>query len=152
METAVPYMPIVAIYLAARYSRRLELVACKGMLEELAGGHAYRITSRWLDGNHQVSEATPYEATKEQRERFALEDWEDLMSADWCISFTEKPREQSTSRGGRHVEFGGALARGKRCIVIGHRENVFHCMPGVEFFADFGSFLLSLASASKTPT
>lgn len=27
-----------------------------------------------------------------------------------------------------------ALALGKRAVVVGHRENVFHCLPEVEFF------------------
>jgi hypothetical protein len=39
-----------------------------------------------------------------------------------------------SGRGGRHVEFGAAVATGKRLIVVGHRENLFHHLPGVEFF------------------
>lgn len=58
---------------------------------------------------------------------------DDLLTADCVVSFTEAPRS-SNSRGGRHVEHGMAVALGKRIVVVGHRENVFHCLPEVEFF------------------
>jgi hypothetical protein len=119
------------VYLAARYSRRREL--CEYAAYLAAFGHS--ITSRWLEGNHQISDdGLSAEAKAEERTRFALEDWADLMAADLCINFTEPPRG-TNSRGGRHVEFGAALASGKRVIVVGHRENVFHCLPQVEFYA-----------------
>ena len=70
-------------------------------------------------------------AAEAERLRFASEDWSDLLGSDICISFTETPRN-THSRGGRHVEFGAALALGKRCIIVGPRENVFHCLLEVE--------------------
>lgn len=125
------------IYLAARYSRREELCGYRAALESI--GHT--VTSRWLDGNHQVDDAgLSAEAKAAERTRFAEEDWDDLVAAEWCISFTEAPRS-SNSRGGRHVEFGAALALGHRCDVIGPRENVFHCLPDVQVFADWAAFL-----------
>jgi hypothetical protein len=130
------------IYLAARYSRRQELCLYRAELQAM--DHA--VTSRWLNGNHQVPDDGMGELTtfsKSERERFASEDWEDLMAAETCISFTEKPREMNSSRGGRHVEFGAAMAAGKRIIVIGFRENVFHCLPQVEFYETWQSFLKS---------
>lgn len=75
-----------------------------------------------------------HESMEAQRREFAQHDWDDVMAADVVISFTEQPRTAGGSRGGRHVEFGAALAAGKRCIVVGWRENVFHCLPQVEFF------------------
>lgn len=118
------------IYLASRYSRREELNRRWHWLE-YAG---FEVTSRWLLGDHQVSDSgLSEEAAPEERERFAQEDWDDLAAADICISFTEEPRS-GHSRGGRRVEFGAALAMGKRCIVIGPRENVFHCLPSVEVY------------------
>jgi nucleoside 2-deoxyribosyltransferase len=129
------------VYLAARYSRREELCDYRAALHE-AG---FEVTSRWLDGAHQVylngeplgpeQEALieSGHASPEVRGRFAAEDWNDVVSADICINFTEAPRSNA-SRGGRHVEFGAALALGKRCMVVGWRENVFHCLPEVEFF------------------
>jgi hypothetical protein len=124
------------IYLAARYSRRTELLGFAKELESL--GH--RITSRWLLGDHLLDDkGLSVQAADSERERFACEDWCDLMDSDMVISFTEEPRG-TTSRGGRHVEFGAAMARGKQCVVIGHRENVFHHLPGVEFYKTWAEF------------
>lgn len=128
---------VLNVYLAARYSRREELLRYAADLEE----RGYIVTSRWLQGSHQIDDAgLSVEAKREERERFAHEDWEDLKGADACISFTEEPRT-SNSRGGRHVEFGGALAFGQTVIVIGPRENVFHCLAQVKWFPDWESFM-----------
>jgi hypothetical protein len=128
------------IYLASRYSRREELNYCARQLRELG----FEVTSRWLNGNHQISDdGLSDEGKQEERTRFATEDWEDLMAADTTISFTEAPRGLH-SRGGRHVEFGAALAVGQRVIVIGHRENVFHCLCDVEFYAAWSDCLEAL--------
>lgn len=125
------------IYLAARYSRREEL--CKYREQLQAAGHV--VTSRWLNGNHQVDDAgLSAQAQEKERTRFAVEDWEDLMDAQLCISFTEEPRS-SNSRGGRHVEFGAAVAKALFCVVIGPRENVFHCLPQVWVFPTWEAFM-----------
>lgn len=142
------------IYLAARYSRREELCGYRTELLE----RGYRVESRWLNGEHQLSnDGTPIgeggealvegtlrsgevlseceqsERAAALRTRFALDDWEDVNSAELVINFTEPPRSKA-NRGGRHVEFGIALARRARVIVVGYRENIFHWLPGVEFF------------------
>jgi hypothetical protein len=112
-----------------------------------AFGH--EITSRWINGDHQIDDqGLSAEAKQAERERFAREDWEDLKSADWCISFTEAPRS-SNSRGGRHVEHGAALAWGMRVIVCGPRENVFHCLPGTEWYPDWRSLVMTLVPKWK---
>jgi len=131
------------IYLAARYSRREELAQYRIELQEL--GHI--VQARWLDGEHQLSnDGTPIgesgealvevgqpECAAKLRTKFALDDWEDVNAAELVISFTEAPRSKP-NRGGRHVEYGIALANKVRIIVIGHRENIFHWLPVVEFF------------------
>ena len=125
------------IYLAARYTRREELLGYRADLEAL--GHT--VTSRWLNGSHQISDAgLSEEGTREERERFALEDWEDLRAAEWTIAFTEEPRV-SNSRGGRHVELGAALAWGHRVTIIGPRENVFCCLEWVEHYDAWAGLL-----------
>ena len=121
-----------AIYLAARYSRLCELQGYQSDLEIL--GHL--VTSRWINGSHEGSLETG-------SAKFAQEDRDDLIAADWVISFAEPPRTFN-SRGGRHVEFGMALALGKRVIVVGYRENVFHYLPEVEFFETWKSCLARL--------
>ena len=72
------------IYLAARYSRRLEL---SRWAEDLrAAGHV--VTSRWLDGNYQAHPSDP----GGDKERFAVEDLHDLCRAEAVIAFTEQSR------------------------------------------------------------
>lgn len=129
------------VYLAARYSRREELCNVREELSKLG----YSITSRWLNGDHQISdEEMSDEARRAAKAHFAAEDWEDLRRAAITVSFTEEPRS-CNSRGGRHVEFGAALAMGQRCIVVGPAENVFHLLPGVEIFGELSEALLTLA-------
>ena len=120
------------IYLAARYSRREELCGYADALRGL--GHV--VDARWLLGNHQIHEgADKVEAwaisIPIEGRAFAVDDYEDVRAADMVISFSEEPRS-GNSRGGRHVEFGLAVAWGKKVKVVGPRENVFHCLPTVE--------------------
>ena len=133
------------IYLASRYSRFREM---QGYREELErAGHS--ITSRWINGDHQIDDQGLSLREKEaERIRFASEDRDDLLAADCVVSFTEAPRS-SNSRGGRHVEHGMALALGKRTIVVGHRENVFHCLPEVEFFPAWQDARAALSSGER---
>lgn len=137
------------IYLASRYSRRLELCEYRSQLEHL--GHT--VTSRWLNGKHQIDDkGQPIGESGEKlveagdgstscadalRAHFVQEDCADVRSAECVISFTEPPRSPLGTRGGRHVEFGMAIALGKRIIVIGYQENLFHYLPTVEFFNDW---------------
>lgn len=118
------------IYLAARYTRRLELCGYARDLEAI--GHV--VTSRWLNGDHEsptnrgLGPVDPKDSMV-----WALEDIEDVRSAHCLIAFTEEARAEP-GRGGRHVEYGIALGLGLQIGVVGHYENVFHCLPVVRFF------------------
>lgn len=138
------------IYLASRYSRKTELIGRRDFL--VSRGHV--ITSRWLDGDYPTDEkGFSLRADDATRARAALEDWADVMAADVVLSFTEEGR--TNGRGGRHVEFGAALAAQKRCIIIGHREHIFHHLPQVEVFATWEHFRLAcfptMAEIGGTP-
>ncbi len=142
-------------YLAARYSRRLELCEYRKVLE--SRGHI--VTSRWLNGNHQISDhGVPLGDHGEQlveglegdgggespraaqlRQAFAREDVNDVQNCDVLIAFTEPPRS-SASRGGRHVELGIAIGLSKEVIVIGYRENIFCWLDRVTFFSNWDEF------------
>ncbi|HEV7536226.1 MAG TPA: hypothetical protein VGP90_11360 [Acidimicrobiia bacterium] len=146
---------MTAFYLCSRYSRRLELVEYADQLRTL--GH--QVTSRWLEGQHQADEleiaaAGAVHEVPEVARRFAEEDVEDVTFADVVVAFSEPPRS-SASRGGRHVEFGMALGwvlagyttvdGGRRqVVVIGQRENVFHCLTEVDVFPDWPAFLATI--------
>ena len=98
-------------HLAARYARRVELCGYRDRLLSIGD----TVTSRWLD----------YRKMPRWSCGIAREDCEDLMAADAVIIFTEIPNTVHVT-GGRHVEFGLALAQGKHVIIVGPRENVFH--------------------------
>lgn len=120
------------IYLAARYSRYPEMKEVRAALA--AAGHV--VTSQWIDNHAGKLEKsfTPERLTEEPDfcATFALTDVTDLHDAEAVVSFTGNG---GGGKGGRHVEFGMGYALGKRCIVVGPRENVFHCLPGVEIVA-----------------
>ena len=137
------------IYLAANYSRRLELCNYREQLRE--AGHY--VPARWLNGSHQISSAgTPIGDTGEalvegddgstsaeaiaMRNAFGLEDLQDIAEADLVICFTEPPRS-GASRGGRHVELGYAIALRKRIWIVGYRENIFCWLKGMKFSETF---------------
>lgn len=134
------------IYLAARYSRRLELCEYRDQLR--AAGHTVQAT--WLDGEHQISDrGTPIgesgealvegddESASERaaalRQRLAHEDYRDVAMCELLIAFTEPPRSNH-SRGGRHVELGIALGMMKRVFIVGPRENIFCWLEDVRQF------------------
>lgn len=111
------------VYLAARYGRAAELREYARELIE-AG---IEVTSSWLwDAGGEDRELSGIEQM-----RVAVVDYHDLARSDAVIAFTEPP-ESPWSRGGRHVEFGLALALEKKPLVIGPRENVFYYLPGVD--------------------
>ena len=66
------------------------------------------------------------------------------MNSDCIMSFSSTG--DGSGRGGRHVEFGIAVAQGMYLIVVGRRENVFHHLPDVRQFDDLPSALEGLNS------
>jgi nucleoside 2-deoxyribosyltransferase len=127
------------VYLAARFSRIDEMRECCAQLE----ARGFTVTSRWLNGGHEW-EGTPDEAIPpDHAARFAIEDLDDIEAADILMCFTE-PSRSGPSRGGRHVEAGYAIAKHKTVICVGHRENVFYCLPQIRFCTEFGEALSRL--------
>ena len=117
------------IYLAARYGRRNEL---NGYATDLRD-RGFEVTSRWLQGDKQRHGKDAADAVENKEgvspvfgRLFAIDDYEDIARSDIMVAFTETPR--TSSRGGRHVEFGIALALRKKIIVVGPRENIFYCL------------------------
>lgn len=131
-------------YIAARFSKRPECNALAHKLKEL--GHT--ITSRWVkpDSDHVKPTGLSQQAADKERQRFALEDVEDVRDCDAMVSLMEQPR--SDGRGGRHVEFGIGLALGKHQFIIGPRETVFHHLPEVKHFDTVDEFLLHLVDTT----
>lgn len=119
------------IYLAARYSRREELYEYHKDLIKL--GH--EVTSSWLvdtSENTAIVEGSIHTMPLESRP-YAARDYNEIARSNIVISFTESPISRY-GRGGRHVEFGLAMAWGKQLIIVGPRENIFHTLGDVEQF------------------
>lgn len=150
------------IYLASRYSRRLELCGYREQINALG----YSVKAEWLNGEHQISDrGTPIGESGEAlvegddgstseraaalRSKFAEDDFRDVLMCDLLIAFTEPPRS-SASRGGRHVEFGIALGLMKHVWVVGHRENIFCWMDDVRFFPTWEECLAALQAESES--
>jgi hypothetical protein len=143
---------VTAYYFAARFSRNAEL---RGYRDELlAAVPGTTVTSRWIDlhpditGGQAVS-FTPDElaADPEHCWRYGQHDLEDLARAAAIVSFTG---DGGGGKGGRHIEHGVAIAyvdnapilAGRfRLIVVGPRENIFHCHPATEVYATWAEFL-----------
>jgi nucleoside 2-deoxyribosyltransferase len=66
--------------------------------------------------------------------KYAIQDLDDIDQAEILVLFavTGTP----IPRAGRHVEFGYALAKNKKLVVVGDvKENIFHYLPGITPFA-----------------
>lgn len=131
-------MTTPAIYLAARYSRNPEMREYADELRALG----YRVVSRWIHqhgGSLEESLKGPeLTADPELGLPFANADLEDIEFADILILFTEL---NGGGKGGRHTEFGYAVARRKRIIIVGPRENVFHTLPFIQWHPDWDHFI-----------
>jgi nucleoside 2-deoxyribosyltransferase len=130
------------IYLAARYSRRDQMRELAAELRRM--GHT--VTSRWLETEWANRPDQSSAAPPEYRAKYACIDLDDVCAAEMVVNFTEAPGDGS--RGGRHVEYGYALALGKRIVVIGFRENLFHEHPAVQFHASQWDWLRTLPNVA----
>jgi hypothetical protein len=130
------------VYLAARYSRHPEMQGVRDVLE----GIGYRVTSRWIDqhGGKYPTSFTPEILNSDPAYCGAVgqHDIEDVEAADIVISFTDAT---GGGKGGRHVEFGLALGLGKRVILVGPREHIFHTLPQVEHYPTWRDLVMALA-------
>jgi hypothetical protein len=138
------------IYLASRYSRNDEMRGVRDVLEALG----FRVTSRWIDlhtdvmGDYSTSfDADTLNTKTEQYVPIGQHDIDDIDRADWVVNFTCG----TGGKGGRHVEFGYALATGKRLFVVGPRENVFHTLPVVRHYPTWRSFVIGICHLDSQP-
>lgn len=129
------------IYLAARYSRHPEMREVRAILE----AHGFTITSRWIDtGDDGTPEFNSNYLNSEPWfcAEYSRADVDDLTAADYVVSYTGNG---GGGRGGRHVEFGLAMGLRKRLVIVGPRENIFHCLPEVLVVEDTAGLLDLLA-------
>lgn len=118
-------MSSIKIYLASRHEDRPDIVAVRSRLQE----QGFIITSRWLtDQQPQINGLI--EDNETDSLTVQTNDLEDIDAADVLVVFSPK-KAFGNSTGGRHVELGYALAKKKKIVLVGYRENVFHWNPAV---------------------
>lgn len=113
-------MKPLRVYLAAKFARRDEMRMMARWMELLG----YVVTSRWL-------EVEEDQLHSPHGPEWATNDVEDVLAADVLVFLSEPEGSAGAGRGGRHVEFGVALGAGKKIIVVGQIENIFHRHPRV---------------------
>lgn len=123
------------VYLAAMYSQKEEM---KQYAADLAV-NGVTVTSSWLTEPHSPNTQL-HEIADTLLAEYALRDFADIREADGMIFFSQ-PATTPTLRGGRHVEFGYALALHKPIIVVGPKENIFHTHWLVQHAPDWGTAL-----------
>lgn len=119
------------LYLAGAYCARDALRDVADHLD--AAGHT--VTARWLQATHAIHSGTEGAAV-DQSDGYAQthvdEDFADIDAADVLVLFTagfiaaDLGVQGNLRAGGRHIETGYALAKGKPVIVVGEVENIFH--------------------------
>ena len=90
------------IYLAGRFVNKGILQGVRDDL--LRWGHI--VTSRWLDGDG----ATPVDT--------AQMDLADIDSADALVLYFDRPKKIERPMAGAYIEFGYALAKGKKLVIV----------------------------------
>lgn len=124
------------VYLAGRYSRKNELRECAKELEACG----WFVTSSWLKEPHNPN-AQLKEFDDQALRELAEADLDDIRQAATMVFFAE-PQDVQPPRGGRHVEFGYALAHDLRLVVIGAKENIFHFLSDVTVYPTWKDFVL----------
>ena len=128
------------VYLAAAWSRRLEIKAVAERLTDLG----VEVTSRWLTEAGLATKASD----KFLRES-AYVDLADVDAADAIVRFTDNSTADFVAKqlisGARMVEFGYAKARGKTLYVVGGKQNVFDHLDGIVHLADINELIALLS-------
>jgi len=117
-------MSSLKVYVAAASYRQRE---ARNVYRRLAR-HGLEVTGTWV-----------FKRSLGEVDTFPTEAARDLIQiqeADLVLTLTENPRARRPkyTTGGRHVECGYALGKGKPLVVVGPKENVFHYLPNVVQF------------------
>lgn len=132
------------VYVAAQYARKREIRECSAILRD-AG---YEVVSTWHLEPHEAN-VTLAECGNDLLREYALRDLGEILQCEAFI-FVAEDQHNQPPRGGRHVEFGYALAHYKRVLVIGDRENMFHYLGDIEVYPTFAAAVQALSSQTST--
>jgi nucleoside 2-deoxyribosyltransferase len=140
-------MPPLKVYIAAPFSwKNTTALEVNDRINE--AGHI--VTSSWLAETLNPN-ATLEDAGESYWRQVSQQDLDDIDAADVFVLMTIPP-DQAKPRGGRHVEFGYAMAKKKFLLILGPRENIFHYLPRVcvcEDIRDVVTNLNAIATAQN---
>jgi hypothetical protein len=122
------------LYLAGQYAKRDILKVYADKLENIG----IKVTSRWLMEDKPLNTKIGDDTEEFYRETAEV-DLEDIDTADGILFFAEDPHV-GIPRGGRHVEYGYALAKGRFMFSVGPKENIFHFLDRVGHYETFDEF------------
>lgn len=125
------------VYQAAQYPRKAEVAHNRKVLID----RGFVDITEWVEEPHCPTMQLG-ELNEEEARLIAERDINAAMRCDFMLFYSEPG--QKIIRGGRHVEFGVALAFGAEIIVIGGKENVFHHLNDIVHVPDFGTALVYL--------
>ena len=114
------------IYISSTYARKHEAEDLAARIHAL-GQNIYEVVSTWHTSPPTADDGISDGLSFDDQKKFAKVDLEEVESCDLLIALTEG-KASPYSGGGRHVEFGYALALGKDTWVIGPTENIFHTL------------------------
>jgi nucleoside 2-deoxyribosyltransferase len=111
----------IKIYIAAPFVKQHE--AREKANELISMG--FTVTSRWVDEDVLAAAG----ANHEYYAQCANIDIEDINAAQYFLLLAD----HDSRTGGKHFETGYAYATGKKLMIVGRRENVFHYLPQLVF-------------------
>jgi len=128
----------VRVYLSAQWARRAEMQGYEVRLRE----RGFVVVSRWHQGEPMGNDEAPTLASWRE---WGLADLSAIGWADVFVAFMEPPGTHS--RGGRHVEWGYALARERAAemttATVGECESQFYALTECRA-RDFDELILLL--------
>lgn len=130
-----PYSPL-KIYIASRWDDRDDALMIKKFIEE----RGLICTSTWLTPHDEQSMDALKKAVIEKPRQRAIKDFEDIDASDVYLVYSPT-KSHRNGTGGKHVEMGYAMAKGKTCVLVGVRENIFHYHPAVRVVDGVEAFL-----------
>lgn len=134
---------MVNVYLAAQYSQKEKMKEIATKLREVD----INVTSSWLEEVH-PPDSQMADVPQNNLLLYARTDLREIDQADWFVFHSVSPTTK-TVRGGRHVEFGYAIAKEKKILVVGPKENIFHHLPQIRHVREWSTALSYFKFLSK---
>jgi nucleoside 2-deoxyribosyltransferase len=131
------------VYLSARFERQNEMQRYSEQLRT----EGIEVVSAWHELDSPSSDGFSGIA-RERRAWLAMMDVQQLVGSNVLVSFSDA--DSLDPRGGKHVETGIALALGKRLLLVGSAENIFHSLPDVEQFPSWSECFVRILELRET--